>query len=157
MLASFLSLRRVLRCLATSGAVLGLFVGCGASPESFVRLKLDAASGPCMEGMDCKGSDEVLADGTFRVDRFDEPDGGVHEVVLPSQEMENVRAAATRSSLLSVLRRGAFPCGQVTDSSSFLTLELEGEHYGSQLAGCDEQGVRELRDLLSRLRKTYVP
>jgi hypothetical protein len=144
--------------LATVGAVLGLLVSCGAAePESFVRLKWESGGGPCTEEMDCRGWDELLADGTFRVDRFGDPGGAVRETVLPAEELERVRVAATRAELLGVLRRGAAPCGRVTDSSSLLTLELEGASYRAQLAGCDEPGVDALRTLLTRLRDTYAP
>jgi hypothetical protein len=157
MLPSFSQLRRLSR-LSTGGAVLGLLVSCGAAdPESFEHLKWEYGGGPCTEEMDCSGWDELRADGTFRVDRFGDPGGAVRETVLPAEELEQVREAATRAGLLGVLRRGEHPCGIVTDSSSILTLELEGASYRAQLAGCDEPGVNELRTLLERLRDTYAP
>ncbi|MFY0526928.1 hypothetical protein ACN28I_28590 [Archangium gephyra] len=153
---SFPLLRRLSR-FATGGAVLGLLLSCGpAEPESFERLKWEYGGGPCTEEMDCSGWDELLADGTFRVDRFGDSGGAVRETVLPAEELERVRVAATRAALLDVLRRGEAPCGRVSDSSSVLTLELEGANYRAQLAGCDEPGVDELRTLLERLRGTYA-
>ncbi|OJT25530.1 hypothetical protein BO221_06560 [Archangium sp. Cb G35] len=152
------SLLRRLCGLSIGGAVLGLLVSCGAAaPESFEHLKWEYGGGPCTEEMDCNGWDEVLADGTFRVDRFGDPGGVVRETVLPAEELQQVREAATRAELLGVLWRGKTPCGRVTDSSSMLTLELEGASYRAQLAGCDEPGVDELRTLLERLRDTYAP
>lgn len=140
-------------------AVMSL-VGCGgiadASSRSFQRLELSLGGGPCTEEMDCRSFYELLADGTFRVDRFGEYGGGVHEVTLPREELEAAVEQATDSALLKVMRRGEYPCGQVTDSSSFLTLELEGERREAQLAGCDEPSVSELRQTLKRLEDTYV-
>ncbi|MCY1073015.1 hypothetical protein [Archangium lansingense] len=160
---SFPPLRRLSR-LAASGAVLGLLVSCGVfEPEDllyqerFVRLKWESGGGPCTEEMDCSGWDELRADGTFRVDRFGDYGGAVRETALSAEEMELVREAATSSELLEVLRRGEYPCGRVTDSSSYLTLVLEGSSYRAQLAGCSEPGVSELRTLLKRLRDTYAP
>jgi hypothetical protein len=140
-------------------AVLGLLVSCGVEPEpeSFVRLKWETGGGPCLEEMDCSGWDELLADGTFRVDRFGDPGGAVRETVLPEEELARVREAATQGKLIEVLRRGEHPCGSVSDSSVVLTLELESRRYRAQLAGCDEQGVNELSALLRRLRDTYAP
>lgn len=137
--------------------MLGLLVSCGAAdPQSFVHLKWEYGGGPCTVEMDCSGWDELREDGTFRVDRFGDPGGAVRETVLPQEELERVRVAATRAELLGVLRRGETPCGRVTDSSSVLTLELEGSSYRAQLAGCDEPGVNELRTLLKELRDTYA-
>ncbi|HZH16727.1 MAG TPA: hypothetical protein VE057_20400 [Archangium sp.] len=76
---SFPLLRRLSR-FATGGAVLGLLMSCGsAEPESFERLKWAYGGGPCTEEMDCSGWDELLADGTLRVDRFGDPGGAVLE------------------------------------------------------------------------------
>jgi hypothetical protein len=153
-----LSLLRRLSRPTLGGVVLGLLVSCGpADPESFQHLKWEYGGGPCTEEMDCSGWDEVRADGTFRVDRFSDPGGAVRETVLPAEEMQRVREAATRAELLGVLWRGEAPCGRVTDSSSVLSLELEGASFRAQLAGCDEPGVNELRTLLKRLRDTYAP
>jgi hypothetical protein len=107
--------------------------------------------------MDCLGSDELLADGTYRVDRFGDPDGGVRVGVLPPAELEAARQLLTRPSLLSALSRGEAACPPVTDSSVILTVELSQRTYRSQVAGCDEPSVTEALQLLRRLRDTYAP
>jgi hypothetical protein len=151
------SVVRTLARLAAGGTTLGL-LACGDSePEAFRRLLVESAQGPCSEEMDCQGSDEVRADGTFRVDRFSHPGGAVQEVLLPASEVDAVREAATDSALLELLERGEEPCGRVTDASQWLTLELEDRSYRAQLAGCDTPGVRRLSTLLKRLRDTYTP
>jgi hypothetical protein len=151
------------RAALVAFAVMSL-AGCGgfpfssgdASPESFQRLELRLGGGPCTEEMDCSGFYELLADGTFRVDRFGEYGGGVHEVTLSREELEATLEQATDSALLKVMRRGEYPCGQVTDASSYLTLELEDERREAQLAGCNEPSVQALRQTLKRLDDTYV-
>ncbi|ADO71029.1 hypothetical protein [Stigmatella aurantiaca] len=150
------SFLRFLICLAASGATWGL-LACGDSePETFRRLLLESAGGPCSEEMDCQGSDEVLADGTFRVDRFNNPGSPILEVHLPENELKAVRETATDSRLLETLGRGEQPCPPVTDSSVRLTLELESTSYRAQIEGCDKPGLQEVRDLIQRLRETYA-
>ncbi|SET55972.1 hypothetical protein [Stigmatella erecta] len=151
------SVFRSLAHFAVGGSLLGL-LACGDSdPEVFQRLLVESAQGPCSEGMDCEGSDEVRADGTFRVDRFHAPGAPIQQVLLPPHEVEDVREAATDSGLLELLERGEHPCGTVTDASVWLTLELEDRSYRAQLAGCDAPGVGRLTALLKRLRDTYTP
>ncbi|SEM89586.1 hypothetical protein SAMN05444354_12563 [Stigmatella aurantiaca] len=150
------SVFRSLARLAVGGATVGLLACGGSEPESFRRLLVESAQGPCSEGMDCEGSDEVRADGTFRVDRFNAPGGPVQEVLLPPHALEDVRETATDSGLLETLERGEQPCGTVTDASVWLTLELENRSYRAQIAGCDAPGVGKLTALLKRLRDTYM-
>ncbi|MDC0714893.1 hypothetical protein POL68_40970 [Stigmatella sp. ncwal1] len=147
---------RFLVRFATSGAMGGL-LACGHSePETFRRLLLESAGGPCSEEMDCQGSDEILANGTFRVDPFNDPGGPLQEVLLPEHELEAVRETATNSRLLKTLQRGEQPCPPVTDSSVRLTLELEDQSYRAQIEGCDAPGLRAVRELIQRLRDTYA-
>lgn len=138
--------------------------GCGRLDVSsedasarFQRVRWSLGGGPCTEEMDCSGFYELHADGTFRVDRFNEYGGGVHEATLPAEEREALVERATDPALLKLLRRGSSPCGRVTDSSSAVTLELEGERLQSELAGCDEPSVEELRRELRRLDEAYLP
>ncbi len=140
-------------------------VGCGVAPFStedsaraarFQRVQWSLGGGPCTEEMDCVGFYELRADGTFRVDRFGEYRGGVHEVTLPAEEVESTVALATDGTLLKLLRRGPHPCDPVTDSSNGFTVELEGERLQAELAGCDEPSVEALRRALLRLEDTYV-
>lgn len=137
--------------------------GCGLvtfssedAADRFQRVEWSLGGGPCTEEMDCRGFYELRADGTFRVDRFGEYGGGVHEVTLPAEEVEALVETATDGALLKLLRRGDFPCGRVTDSSSAVTVELEGERLQAELAGCGEPSVSELREALQRLEDTYV-
>ncbi|MCI0570146.1 MAG: hypothetical protein L0Y66_05290 [Myxococcaceae bacterium] len=131
---------------------------CDASrPDAFRRAHLSLGGGPCTPEMDCSGSDELLSDGTYRVDRFGDPGGGVREVMLPAAELDTAKELLTRPSLLEVLRRGQAACPPVTDSSVVLTVELTERTYSSQVAGCDEPSVRDALLLFQRLRDTYAP
>jgi hypothetical protein len=145
------------RSLVAFAVVLSLG-GCGSEDASarFQRMQWSLGGGPCTEEMDCSGFYELRADGTFRVDRFNEYGGGVHEATLPTEEREALVERATDPALLKVLRRGPYPCGRVTDFSSGLTVELEGERLQAELAGCDEPSVQALREELRRLDETYL-
>jgi hypothetical protein len=151
------SVLRSLARLAAGGATLGL-LACGDSePDTFRRLFVERGQGPCSEGMDCRASEEVRADGTFRVDRFNDPSGAIQEVLLPPDALDDVRETTTDSRLLETLERGEQPCGPVTDVSIWLNLELEDRNYRAQIAGCDAPGLEPLNALLERLRDSYAP
>lgn len=131
-------------------------LGDGDTSDRFQRVFLHTAGGPCMEEMDCEGSYELLADGTFRVDRFGEFQGGVHEAHLSAEDLKSAREAATDSALLKLLRRGDHPCGSVTDSSNNLSVDLDGEHLSAEVTACDSPEVRALRQTLRDLEDRYT-
>lgn len=127
-----------------------------ADSVHFQRVSLHTAGGPCTEEMDCEGSYELLADGTFRVDRFGEYQGGVHEAHLSAEDLESAIQVATDPELVKLLRAGPYPCGHVTDMSNDLVLELEGEHLVQEVTVCNWPEVQALRQTLRDLEDRYT-
>lgn len=122
----------------------------------FQRVSLHTRAGPCTEEMDCEGFYEMLADGTFRVDRFGEYQGGVHEAHLSAEDLESAIQVATNPELVKRLRGGSYPCGHVTDVSNDFVLDLEGEHLVQEVTVCNWPEVQAIREKLRDLEDRYT-
>lgn len=122
------------------------------SEEDFVRAELAQGGGPCTEEMDCQSRDVMLANGTYRYDRWGDPDGGLNEVMLDATTAADVRQFFTRSDVASWVMQHDGQVAQVTDSSSKLTLEYSSGTYGLDLAGNQDPIATEIRNHFANMR-----
>jgi len=109
--------------------------------------------------VDHRSFDQLLWDGTLRVDHGGEWPERVHEVQVSGDEVAAVMAIAHTGRLLAILQGEIEPeCEEPpTDVTVQLHLGTDDAHYSISTLACDEDVFNDVRLALRDLQQKYLP
>ena len=123
-----------------------------SSFESFKTFR----GGFCPPDVDCSGSIELLADGTLKVDRFNDLNGGIHTATVNDFDLHAAIKVLTNSGLIQILDAGSPPCTPPTDIFESLSLvDGDGEHRVG-VTFCNGPEIDAARDTMNTLVEKYL-
>ncbi len=123
--------------------------------SDFTSFKL-FRGGFCPPTIDCTSSIELLADGSLKVDRMGEINGGVHQAQVTDVDLADAIEVLTNPDLITILSASAPPCDPPTDIFESMSLvDSAGEHRVG-VTFCSGPELDAARQSLNALVEKYL-